>query len=119
MVKKNVNDTNRTKQIADQAVALAEYGAKALVAAEHLRIKTKNVERLPLEDDERATVASLPALPPKIKKKLAKKDGSFTVADVAGILIAAAEFFIGRGKAADFPFDDRQKVDGLPCGQYH
>ena len=37
----------KAKLIADQAIALAEYAAKALVAAEHLRIKTKAVEQFP------------------------------------------------------------------------
>ena len=81
------------KQLADQVVALAEYAAKALVAAEQLRIKTKAVERFPL-DDERATLAELPALAAKLKKKLAKKDGSFTVAEVASMVMAAADSFL-------------------------
>src|SRR5438128_1211428 len=34
----------RDKLIADQAVALAEFAAKVLIAAEQLRIKTKPVE---------------------------------------------------------------------------
>jgi hypothetical protein len=82
------------KLIADQAAALAEYAAKALVAAEQLRIKTKAVERFPLDDDERATVAELPALAAKLTKKLAKKDGSFTVAEVVSMVMAAAEAFV-------------------------
>jgi hypothetical protein len=92
--KKQSRPTKQAKLIADQAVALAEYAAKALVAAEHLRIKTKAVERFPLDEDERATVAGLPALAAKIKKKLAKKDGTFTVAEVAGMVMAAAESFV-------------------------
>ena len=86
--------TQKAKLIADQAAALAEYAAKALVAAERLRIKTKAVERFPLDDDERATVAELPALPAKLKKKLLKMDGSFTVAEVASMVMAAADSFV-------------------------
>jgi hypothetical protein len=82
------------KQLADQAVALADYSAKALVAAEQLRIKTKVVEDFPLDDHERATVAELPATPAKIKKKLAKKDGSFTVAETASLVLAIADSFL-------------------------
>jgi len=67
--------TQKAKLIADQAAALAEYAAKALVAAEQVRINTKAVERFPLDDDERATVAELPALAPKLKKKLLNDGG--------------------------------------------
>jgi hypothetical protein len=78
----------------DQAAGLAEYGAKALVAAEQLRLKTKVVDRFPLDDEERATVAEFPGLAAKLKKKLLKKDGSFTVADVASMVMAAADSFV-------------------------
>ena len=77
--KKQTSATKKAKLIADQAVALADYAAKALVAAEQLRIKTKAVEHFPLDADERAVVAELPALAANLKKKLAKEDGSFTV----------------------------------------
>jgi len=80
-----------TKLLTDQAVALADYAAKALVAAEQLRVKTKVVEGFPLDDDERATAADLPALPGKLKKKLTKKEGRFTVAEVTSMVMAAAE----------------------------
>src|SRR5262249_44446619 len=65
-----------------------------LVAAEQLRVKTKAVERIPLDVDERATVAALPSVAAKLKKKLAKQDAGFTVAEVAGMVMAAAESFI-------------------------
>jgi hypothetical protein len=83
------SSTRKTKLIADQAVALAEYAAKALVAAEQLRIKTKAVEQFPLDEDEQATLAGLPALAAKVKRKLAKGDGSFTVAEVASMVLTA------------------------------
>jgi len=79
--------------LADQAIALAEYAAKALIAAEQLRIKTKAVEQFSLAEDEQATVALLPALPAKVKKKL-KADGLFTVAEVAIVVLAVAESFV-------------------------
>jgi Plasmid pRiA4b ORF-3-like protein len=84
----------KSKLIADQAVALAEYAAKALVAAEQFRIKTKAVERFPLDADEQATVAELPSLPAKLKKKLLKKDGTFTVTEIASMVMTAAESFM-------------------------
>src|SRR5215831_11027029 len=82
------------RQLADQAVALADYAAKALIAAEQLRIKTKGVERFPLDADERATVAELPALAAKLKQRLTKEDASFTVAEVASMVLATAEAFV-------------------------
>jgi len=89
--KKQSTPTKKTKLIADQAVALAEYAAKALVAAEQLRIKTKPVDRFPLDEEERAALARLPALAAKIKKRLARKEGSFTAAEVASVVLGAAE----------------------------
>ncbi|HTU91063.1 MAG TPA: hypothetical protein VMF69_13375 [Gemmataceae bacterium] len=82
------------KPFADQAIALAEYAAKALVAAEQLGIKTKAVERFPLDYGERATVVAPPALAAKVKKKLGKKAGSFTVAEIASMVMAAADSFV-------------------------
>jgi len=92
--KKPTSTTKKTELLADQAIALAEYAAKALVAAEQLRIKTNTIEQFPLDEDERATVTDLPALAAKLKKKLAKKAGSFTVAEVASMVMAAAESFV-------------------------
>ena len=86
--------TKKDKLIAAQAVAVAGYAANALVAAEQLRVKTKAVGRFPLNAEERAAVAELPALAAKLKKKLAKTDGSFTVAEVAGMVMAAAESLV-------------------------
>ncbi len=92
--KKQTSRTKQTKPIADQALALAEYAAKALVAAEQLRIKSKTVEGFPLDEAERTTVAGLPAFAAKIKRKLAKKDSTFTVVEVAGMVMAAAGAFV-------------------------
>src|SRR5579872_4279901 len=92
--KKQTRTTKKTRAIADQAVALAEYAATAMVAAEHLSIKAKAVEGFPLSEEERATVAHLPSLTVKIKKKLVKTDGSFTVAEVASIVMAMADSFV-------------------------
>jgi hypothetical protein len=57
-------------------------------------IKAKAVERLPLSEEERTTVAHLPSLAAKPKKKLEQKAGSFTVAEVAGIVMAVADSFV-------------------------
>jgi hypothetical protein len=84
----------KDKLIADQAVSLAEYAAKALAAAERLRTKTKAVEGFPPDAGERATAAEVPALAPKLKKRLARHGGSFTLAEVASMVMAAAESFV-------------------------
>ena len=64
--------TTPAKQLADQAAALAQYAAQALVAAEQLRIKTKVADRFPLNENERAVLAGLSPVTPKILKNLAK-----------------------------------------------
>ncbi len=76
---------------AAQSVVLAEFAAKALVAAEHLAIKKKVVDGFDLDEAERALAADLPGLSGTLKKKLTKQDGEFTVADAAIILLASAE----------------------------
>ena len=92
--KKQTRTTKKTKAIADQGVALAEYAATALVAAEQLGIKAKAVEEFPLSEEERTAVAHLPALAAKLKKKLVKTDGPYTVAEVAGMVMAIAESLV-------------------------
>ena len=92
-----VGNVKKAKLLADQAVALADFAAKAYIAADELRIKTKAVNRFPLDGDERATVAEIPALPANLKKKLAKKDAAFTIVDVARILMAMSESFAEAG----------------------
>jgi hypothetical protein len=113
--KKPTRTANKAKAIADQAVALAEYAAKALVAAEQLRIKTKAVERFPLDEGERATVAELPALASKLKKKLAKEDGTFTVAEVASMVLAVADSFVDAEpkRQAALPLAAKKLMDTL------
>ena len=84
----------KAEHLAKQAAALAEYSTIALTAAEQLQIKTKAVKHFPLDQDERAILGDLPGLPAKLKKKLAKKESSFTVAEVATIVNAVASSFI-------------------------
>jgi hypothetical protein len=80
--------------LTQQSVALAEFAAKALVAAEQLAIKKKVVDGFSLDEAERTIAAELPGLSATIKKKLAKKDGNFTVTDIAIIVMALAESLI-------------------------
>ena len=64
-----------TSDLTEQSVALAEFCAKALVAAEQLAIKQKIVDGFSLDDFERTIVADLPAITSTLKTKLARKDG--------------------------------------------
>ena len=72
-------------------MALAEFAAKALVAAETLGVKKKPIQDFPLDDAERFIVAHLPDLSAAEKRKLKAKSGTFTVADVASIVLAVSQ----------------------------
>jgi len=89
-----VGNVKKGKLLADQADALTDYAAKAYIAADDLRIKTKPVKQFPLDEDERETLAEIPALPAKLKKKLAKKDVAFTIVDLASMVMAISESFV-------------------------
>jgi hypothetical protein len=78
-------------QLSDQAAGLAEYAAKALIAAEQLGIKNKVVDCLPLSDNERKIVASLSLLPVTLKRKLAKTDNRITFAETASLVMTLAD----------------------------
>src|SRR5262245_5595641 len=106
--------TQKAKLIADQAAALAEYAAKALVAAEQVRINTKAVERFPLDDDEQATVAELPALAPKLKKKLLNDGGPVGIGAKPKGLGYLAQYQAGVAAAeAEGVGDDHAQRPGL------
>jgi hypothetical protein len=90
MARKKPSPTDLTTQ----SVALAEFAAKALVAAEQLSIKKKPVEDFPLNEAERAIAAELPGLTATLRIKLARKKGSFTVAEAASIVMAIADSLI-------------------------
>ena len=72
-------------------MALAEFAAKALVAAETLGVKKKPIQDFPLDDAERFIVAHLPDLSSAQKRKLKAKSGTFSVADIASIVLAVSE----------------------------
>ena len=59
--------------ISDQAVQIAEFAAKALVAAEQLRIKTKPLDNFWLAPGQRDVLLLVPGLSKTIKNKLAKE----------------------------------------------
>ena len=89
--KKPVSGANKNKLLADQAVALAEYAAKGLIAAEQLRFKKKAVKGFPLDEAERAIAAELPGITATLRIKLARKKATFTIADTASIVMALAD----------------------------
>jgi hypothetical protein len=90
-------EAERARLLAEQAASLAEYAAKALVAAGQLRIKTEPVGELSLRGEDRDALCGLPTLPAKVRKKLAKAAADLTVADVAEATMAVAEAFPGAG----------------------
>jgi hypothetical protein len=99
MARKKTSDPVRritnAKMIAAQGAALADYAEKALHAAGQLRIRNKPVESLLLDRGECAVLASLPITPLKVRKKLAKAQADVSVAEVAGMVLAIADAFVG------------------------
>jgi hypothetical protein len=80
-----------TTDLAAQSVALAEFADKALVAAEQSGVKKKPIPDFTLDNSGHAIAADLPGLSATLKRKLKKKDGTFTVADTASILMAPVD----------------------------
>lgn len=85
-----IEDARKDRVISDQAVQIAEFAAKSLVAAEQLRIKTKPLENFWLAPGQRELLLLIPGLPKTIKNKLAKEK-SLTVAEVASMTMALAD----------------------------
>ena len=85
-----IEDARKDKVISDQAVQIAEFAAKALVAAEQLRIKTKPLKHFWLAPGQRDMLMLVPGISKSIKNKLAKEK-SLTVAEVASMTMALAE----------------------------
>src|SRR4051794_19826979 len=90
-------DADRSKRLVDSAVAIAEYAAQSLLAASQLRIRDRVVVGLALGPGERVTLAELPTVAPKVKKKLAKPDAGLTTAEVVGLTLALAELLPAAG----------------------
>lgn len=88
---KKKQPTTPTTDLTEQSVALAEFAAKALVVAEQLAIKKKVVDGFSLDEAERVITADVPGLSAPLKKRLAKRHGTFTVAETASIVMALAE----------------------------
>ncbi|MEQ8667943.1 MAG: plasmid pRiA4b ORF-3 family protein [Pirellulales bacterium] len=85
-----IEDARREQVISDQAVQIAEFAAKALVAAKQLGIKTKPLDNFWLAPGQRDVFLLVPHVAKTIKNKLAKEK-PLTVADVASMTMALAE----------------------------
>ncbi len=83
-------DARKEEVISDQAVQIAEFAAKALVAANQLHIKTKSLDNFWLASGQRDILLLVPRVSKTIKNKLAKKR-PLTVAEVASMTMALAE----------------------------
>jgi hypothetical protein len=79
------------RTLSDLAMAMAEFAANTLIAAEQLGIKTQPIEHFPLDEIDRGFVAVLPSLDSKLRKRLVQNRLSFTVAETSVILLAIAE----------------------------
>ncbi len=86
-----IEDARKAKLIADNAVQLAEFAAKAVVAAEAIGIKTKPLENFWLSPAQRGVLLIVPSISKALKAKLVKEKASFTVSDVASLTMALAE----------------------------
>jgi hypothetical protein len=85
------HDARKDQMISDQAMQIAEFAAKALVAAGQLRIKTRPLDHFWLAPGQREALLLVPGLSKAIKKKLAHDDSLFSVSQVASMVLALAE----------------------------
>jgi hypothetical protein len=86
-----IEDARKAKLLSDQAVQIAEWAAKALVAAERLGIKNKRLEHFCLSPAQRDVLLLVPGISKAIKGKLAKEKTSVTLAEVGSMIMALAE----------------------------
>lgn len=80
-----------TPDIAGQCIALAEFAASIMIAAEDMGMKQKVVEGLTLDPTERHVVAQLPMISSSLEKKLSKPETKFTVADCGEIIFGSVQ----------------------------
>ena len=85
-----IEDARKEKVISDQAAQIAEFAARALVAAKQLRIKTKPLDKFWLAPGQWDVLLLVPGVSKTIKNKLAKEK-PLTVAEVASMTMALAE----------------------------
>lgn len=98
-----IKDARKDKVMSDQAVQIAEFAARALVAAKLLRIKTKPLDNFWLAPGQRDVLLLVPGVSKTIKNKVAKEQ-PLAVAEVASMTMAVAE---------DLPEGESQKQVAL------
>jgi len=86
-----IEDARKAKVVTDQAVYIADWAAKVLVAAEQLGVKKKPLEHFCLAPAQRDVLLLVPGVTKTIKKKLASGESSFNVAEVASMTMALAD----------------------------
>jgi hypothetical protein len=86
------DSTKKAEVLAKSAATTAGFAASALMAAELMDIQTKRLEHFTLSPDQREVLLAVPGILKSIKTKLAKPKTSFTVAEVACMTMALAEF---------------------------
>ena len=86
------DDAKKATLLAKNAAHLAEFAATALVTAQSMGIKSKPLENFWLAPAQREVLLGVPAISQALKAKLTKEKASFTVAEVASMTTAIAEF---------------------------
>lgn len=110
-------DAKQSKTVADQAVRIAEWTAEALVVAEQMGIKQKRLAHFSLAPAQREVLLLVPGVTVAVKRKLAKGNISFTVAEVASMILAIAEDLTGDArKQIALLLTARDLMDQLQAG---
>jgi hypothetical protein len=86
------DDAKKAHVLAKSAATTAAVAASALMAAELMGIQTKRLVHFTLSPVQREVLLAVPGISKTIKTKLAKSKTSFTVAEVASMTMALAEF---------------------------
>lgn len=87
----NFEEARQEKLILDQSVQCAEFAATALVAAEQLRIKTKQVDQFYLAPAHQDVLLATSTLSKPHRNKVAKGKTNFSVAEVASMTLELIE----------------------------
>lgn len=86
-----IEDARQEQMLSQQAVQIADFAARALIAAEQLRIETKPLEPFWLAPAQRDVLLLVPTLSKTVRNKLVKDSTDFTAAEVSGMVLAVAE----------------------------
>lgn len=86
-----IEDARKESLISAQAVPIAQFAARALVAAGQLGVRKKVLEFFTLAPAQREVLILVPGMTQALRKKLAKPGTSFSIEEVASITMALAE----------------------------